>query len=56
MAKRMRFGLWSYGCAGSVGWRCTAGSSPPAVGMFVEVNNRISARNQGGPHEGTEVW
>ena len=50
------FGLRRYGGAGNVGYRCAAGSSSPAEGMFAGVNNRISAMNQGGPHEGTKVW
>ena len=50
------FGLWSYGRAGNAGCRCAAGSSSPAEDMFAGVNNRISATNQGGPHEGTKVW
>ena len=41
---------------GNVGSRCAACSSSPAEDMFAGVNNRISATNQGGPHEGTKVW
>ena len=48
-------GLWTYGCDGNAGYRYAAGSSSPE-GMFAGVNNRISATNQGGPHEGTKVW
>jgi hypothetical protein len=50
------FGLQSNGGAGNVGYRCVAYSSSPAEDMFAGVNNRISATNQGGPHEGTKVW
>jgi len=50
------FGLRSNGAAGNVGYRCAACSPSPAEDMFAGVNNRISATNQGGPHEGTKVW
>ena len=50
------FVLWSNGGAGNVGYRYAAWSSSPAEDMFAGVNNRISATNQGGPHEGTKVW
>ena len=50
------FGLWSYGRAGNATYRCAAGSSSPVEDMFAGLNNRISATNQGGPHEGTKVW
>ena len=50
------FGLWSNGGAGNVGYRCAAYSPSLAEDMFAGVNNRISATNQGGPHEGTKVW
>jgi hypothetical protein len=50
------FGRWSYGRAGNAGYRCAASSSSPAEEIFAGVRNRISATNQGGPHEGTKVW
>ena len=50
------FGLRSDGGAGNVGYRCAACSLSPAEDMFAGVNNRISATNQGGPHEGTKIW
>ena len=50
------FGLRSNGGEGIVGYRCAACSSSPGEDMFAGVNNRISATNQGGPHEGTKVW
>jgi len=50
------FGLRSNGGAGNVAYRCAACSSSPGEDMFAGVNNRISATNQGGPHEGTKVW
>jgi hypothetical protein len=50
------FGLRSDGGAGNVGYGRAACSPSPAKDMFAGVNNRISATNQGGPHEGTKVW
>ena len=50
------FGLWSYRRARNPGYRCAVSSSLPAEEMFAGVRNRISATNQGGPHEGTKVW
>ena|SRR5437870_1287140 len=50
------FGLWSYGRAGNATYRCATGSSSAVEDMFAGLNNRISATNQGGPHEGTKIW
>jgi len=50
-------GLWSsLDGAGNAAYGCAASSSSPAEEMFAGVKNRISATNQGGPHEGTKVW
>lgn len=50
------FGLWSYRRAGNAGYRCAASSLSSSEDMFAGVKSRISATNQGGPHEGTKVW
>lgn len=56
VTRHARFGLWRNEGAGNVEYMCAACSSSPTEDMFAGANNRISATNQGGPHEGTKVW
>ncbi len=52
MTKQRRFGPCNYGCAGNVGRRCAAGSSPPPEGTLDRVKTESQLRSMVGPMKG----